>query len=225
MRNIFIWYGQVNTDIKGFFITFEGPEGAGKSSQIRMLQAALTAAGRRVTVTREPGGTPLAEAIREVVKTHHSREAVHPVTELLLMEAARSQHVNEVILPALREGAIVLCDRFFDSTTAYQGGGRGLERAAVEKLNVFASLAVVPDLTVLLDLPPEKGFERASHRIETRGQFDRFEAETLTFHRRVRESFLRIAAENPARVKVVDADRDRETIHREIMELVDELVR
>lgn len=210
---------------QGFFITFEGPEGAGKSSQIRMLAEALTASGREVVTTREPGGTPLAEEIREVVKTHHLGEPVHPVTELLLMEAARSQHVSEVILPALRAGKIVLCDRFFDSTTAYQGGGRGLDREAVEMLNSFAALSVVPDLTILMDLPPEHGFARASRRVETQGEYDRFEAEDLAFHRRVRDAFLAIAAKFPERVKVVNADRDREAIRRDIWELADELVR
>ena len=215
----------MDSEKQGFFITFEGPEGAGKSSQIRMLQAALAAAGRPVVATREPGGTPLAEAIREVVKSHNSGEAVHPVTELLLMEAARSQHVSEVILPALERGSIVLCDRFYDSTSAYQGGGRGLDLRAVGMLNDFASLSTVPDLTILMDLPPERGFERAEHRAETQGEYDRFEAEKLDFHRRVREAFLKIAAAEPERVKVIDADRDRETIHREILELVYERLR
>lgn len=224
-RTFFFRDPQVNTHEQGFFITFEGPEGAGKSSQIRMLEEALTARGRHVITTREPGGTPLAEAIRELVKNHHFAESVHPVSELLLMEAARCQHVTEVVVPALREGKIVLCDRFFDSTTAYQGGGRGLDREKIAFLNDFAALSVVPDLTVLLDLPPEHGFERASHRAETQGEYDRFEAEDLAFHRRVHDAFMEIARREPDRIKVVDADRDREAVHREILELVDGLVR
>ena len=133
---MFFYSGTVLCAMKrGYFITFEGPEGAGKSSQIRMLGSALSDAGCDVVITREPGGTPLAEAIRNVVKGHRGDEEVHPVTELLLMEAARSQHVSQVILPALRSGKIVLCDRFYDSTTAYQGGGRGLDMETVQKLN------------------------------------------------------------------------------------------
>jgi len=210
---------------RGWFITFEGPEGAGKSSQIRMLAEALRASGREVVTTREPGGTPLAEAIRNVVKGHRGDEAVHPVTELLLMEAARSQHVSQVISPALAAGRVVLCDRFFDSTTAYQGGGRGLDREMVERLNALGTLGVKPDLTLLLDLPPERGFERTGRRVETRGEYDRFELEKLDFHRRVRQTFLDLAAREPERVKVIAADRDPEAIRRDIWSVVDEFVR
>ena len=210
---------------RGFFITFEGPEGAGKSSQIQLLGAALTAAGRKVVVTREPGGTPLAEAIRNVVKGHRGDEEVHPVTELLLMEAARSQHVSQVILPALEAGSIVLCDRFYDSTTAYQGGGRGLDMETILGLNAFASLGVLPDLTILLDLAPERGFERTGRRMETQGEYDRFELEKLDFHRRVRAGFLELARREPHRIRVVDADRGQAEIHRDIKEVVDELLR
>lgn len=210
---------------RGYFITFEGPEGAGKSSQIRMLGAVLSGSGCEVVITREPGGTPLAEAIRNVVKGHRGAEEVHPVTELLLMEAARSQHVSQVILPALRSGKIVLCDRFYDSTTAYQGGGRGLDMETVLKLNSYAALGVVPDLTILLDLPPERGFERTGRRVETQGEYDRFEEEKLDFHRRVRAVFLELARREPHRVKVVDADREQALIQKDIKEAVDELVR
>ena len=210
---------------RGYFITFEGPEGAGKSSQIQLLGAALTSAGYEVVVTREPGGTPLAEAIRNVVKGHQGAEEVHPVTELLLMEAARSQHVSQVISPALKAGKVVLCDRFYDSTTAYQGGGRGLDVDIVLRLNDFASQGVVPDLTILLDLTPERGFERTGRRAETQGEYDRFELEKLDFHRRVRSAFLELARREPRRIKVVDADRDQAAIHRDIKEAVDELVR
>ena len=210
---------------RGYFITFEGPEGAGKSSQIQLLGAALTASGHEVVITREPGGTPLAEAIRNVVKGHRGDEEVHPVTELLLMEAARSQHVSQVILPALEAGSIVLCDRFYDSTTAYQGGGRGLDMDTILGLNAFASLGAIPDLTILLDLTPERGFERTGRRAETQGEYDRFELEKLDFHRRVRAVFLELAKRDPRRVRVVDADRGQSEIHRDIKEVVDELVR
>ena len=210
---------------RGYFITFEGPEGAGKSSQIQLLGAALTAAGREVVITREPGGTPLAEAIRNVVKGHHGAELVHPVTELLLMEAARSQHVSQVIKPALDAGKIVLCDRFYDSTTAYQGGGRGLDMETIRRMNSFAALGIAPDLTILLDLAPERGFERTGRRAETQGEYDRFELEKLDFHRRVRAVFLELARREPRRIKVVDADRGQAEIQRDIKEAVDELVR
>ena len=210
---------------RGYFITFEGPEGAGKSSQIRMLGEALRAAGREVVITREPGGTPLAEAIREVVKGHNTGETVYPATELLLIEAARSQHVREVIEPALAAGKVVLCDRFYDSSTAYQGGGRGLKRETIAMLNEFAADGVVPDLTILLDLPPERGFERTETRAETQGEFDRFEEEKLDFHRRVRAEFLALAGREPQRVKVVSADRAKDEIGRDVLRLVDELIR
>ncbi len=141
------------------------------------------------------------------------------------MEAARSQHVSQIILPALEAGRIVLCDRFFDSTTAYQGGGRGLDMDIVRNLNSYASLGVIPDLTVLLDLAPERGFERTGRRVETQGEYDRFELEKLDFHRRVRAVFLELARREPQRVKVVDADREQSAIHRDIKEAVDELVR
>lgn len=210
---------------RGYFITFEGPEGAGKSSQIRMLGEALRSSGREVVVTREPGGTPLAEAIRGVVKGHNTGETVHPATELLLIEAARSQHVREVVKPALLAGKVVLCDRFYDSSTAYQGGGRGLALETVAMLNDFASDGIVPDLTILLDLPPERGFERTENRAETLGEYDRFEEEKLDFHRRVRAAFLALAEREPQRVKVVPADRGKEEIGRDVLRLVDELVR
>ena len=210
---------------RGYFITFEGPEGAGKSSQIQLLGSALTAAGYEVVVTREPGGTPLAEAIRNVVKGHQGAEAVHPVTELLLMEAARSQHVSCVIRPALEAGKVVLCDRFYDSTTAYQGGGRGLDMDTIIRLKSLASLGTDPDLTILLDLAPERGFERTGRRAETQGEYDRFELEKLDFHRRVRSVFLELARRDPRRMKVVDADREPAAIHRDIKEAVDEIVR
>lgn len=210
---------------RGSFITFEGPEGAGKSSQIQMLGDALSASGREVVITREPGGTPLAEKIRDVVKGFNGGEAVHPVTELLLMEAARSQHVSRIVRPALEAGRIVLCDRFYDSTTAYQGGGRGLDMEAVTRLNAFAALGVVPDLTILLDLAPERGFERAGRRAETQGEYDRFELEKLDFHRRVRAVFLELARREPHRIRVVDADREPMAIHRDILELANEFVR
>ena len=163
--------------------------------------------------------------MRTLVKNFDGPEKMHASTELLLMEAARAQHVREKIRPALAAGTIVICDRFADSTTAYQGGARGIEPPAIEFLNRFAMAECVPDLTFLLDLPPEVGFARTSIREETRGEHDRFEEEKLEFHQRVRAAFLAIAAREPERIRIIDATRTPETIHEEIRAIADELVR
>ena len=209
---------------RGLFITVEGPEGAGKSSQLRLLAEYLESRGRSCLCTREPGGTPLAETIRAVVKNHRGAEAMSPETELLLMEAARIQHVRGVIAPALTAGIDVLCDRFTDSTTAYQGGGRGIPFSEIRKLNTFAQAGCAPDLTLLLDLDPEIGFRRASGREETRGQYDRFEAEKLEFHRRVRAAFLAIARAEPKRIRIVDASGSVNQVQSEIRKIVDPFI-
>jgi len=205
----------------GLFITFEGPEGSGKSTQARMLAEFLESRGKATLVTREPGGTPLAETLRTLIKDFDGPEKMHASTELLLMEAARAQHVRELIRPALAAGKVVICDRFADSTTAYQGGARGIEQPAIEFLNHFAMAECVPDLTILLDLSPEAGFARTRLRPETAGKHDRFEEESREFHRRVRESFLAIARRQPQRVRTVDADRPPEQIHEEIKTIVE----
>ena len=204
---------------KGFFITFEGPEGAGKSSQVERLASYLRNKGYECLLTREPGGTSLAEKLRQVVKSHRGPEKVHPETELLLMEAARAQHVRELILPALSAGKTVICDRFFDSTTAYQGGARNLDRSTIDELNMFAAAGRKPDLTFLMDLPPEEGFRRIASR-KSEG-FDRFENEKLEFHRKVRQSFLHLAEREPERFCVIDATLDRETIAQKIRQVID----
>ena len=204
---------------RGFFITFEGPEGAGKSSQVAKLAEYLTGRGRECVITREPGGTALAELIRQVVKGHHGEEKVHPETELLLMEAARAQHVREKIIPALESGKIVICDRFSDSTTAYQGGARKLPLQAIAYLNDFASANRKPDITFLLDIPPETGFSRISSR-PSEG-FDRFENEQLEFHRQVRQAFLDIATSEPERICAIDGTLDRNIIAEKIRQVID----
>ena len=206
----------------GKFITFEGPEGAGKSTQLKLCADYLRSRGMEVVTTREPGGTPLAEELRGILKTHHGAEVLHPETELLLMEAARSQHVREVILPALEQGAAVLCDRFYDSTTAYQGAARNIDTELIQKLNLFASAFRKPDLTLILDLDIEAGFARAGKRTETAGEYDRFEAENRSFHRRVREAFLAIAAAEPERVRAVNAEGTPEEVAARIRSVVDE---
>ncbi|MBS1371696.1 MAG: dTMP kinase [Lentisphaeria bacterium] len=210
---------------KGYFITFEGPEGSGKSTQVRKLAEHFAAKGREVMVTREPGGTPLAEQLRTLVKNFDGPEKMHDSTELLLMEAARAQHVREKIRPALAAGKIVICDRFADSTTAYQGGARGIDLPAIDFLNRFAMAECVPDLTFLLDLSPEAGFARTSARAETLGEHDRFEEEKLDFHLRVRKAFLAVAGREPERVRTIDAGRTPDTIHEEIRAIADELIR
>ena len=192
------------------FITFEGGEGVGKSTQIELLATALRKAGYTVLTLREPGGRPISEAIRSILLDPENTE-LSPRTELLLYEAARAQLVDEVIAPALACGTVVLCDRFFDSTTAYQGYARGLDRAEIQTLNLFATGDLVPTRTIVLDLPPEKGLSRA-----TIHKADRLERESLTFHKKVRDGFLALAEAEPHRVRVVDADNTPEQIAVEI---------
>ena len=209
---------------RGLFITFEGPEGAGKSTQVVKLLEYLRSCGISAVSTREPGGTALAEQIRDVVKGHRGEEKMCPHTELLLMEAARSQHARIFIRPHLESGVTVICDRYTDSTLAYQGGARGISKDEIVMLNAFASGNTLPDLTFLLDLSPEAGFSRTRKRQETAGEFDRFEAEKIDFHLRVRRSFLELAAEDPARVRVIDADQTPEAVHSDIVKVINEFI-
>lgn len=179
---------------RGKFVVFEGPEGAGKSTQLALLRGRLTAAGRDPVFTREPGGTPTGDAIRSVVLDPQLR--VDPLTEFLLYSAGRAQHVADVIAPALAAGRDVVSDRFTAASVAYQGYGRGLELQLVERLNLRVTNGLTPDLTVLLDIDPELGLERASGRSE----HDRLEAAGLEFHRRVRAGFVaqaQAAADGP----------------------------
>ena len=210
-------------DPRGWFITFEGPEGAGKSTQIQRLAAYLTGRGIKVCCTREPGGTPLAEYLRAVIKQYSGKEPVADLTELLLIEAARVQHVRDVIAPELNRGAWVLCDRYSDSTSAYQGGARGMDMQVVRQLNALAMGDCVPNLTFLLDLPVETGFERTGKRVETQGETDRFEQESRAFHERVRQTYLRLAAQDSRRIKVIDAAQSAEMVFQAIVQVVDAL--
>ena len=190
---------------RGIFITFEGAEGSGKTTQIRAAADFLRAAGREVVVTREPGGTPIADRIRAILLDRAS-DGLTPAAELLLYFAARAQHVAEVIRPALAAGKTVLCDRFADATAAYQGHGRSLDLARIAEWNAWATDGLAPDLTVLLDLPVEDGLTRARRRVsESGGAEGRFEAEDLAFHRRVRDGYLALAAAHPERIVRVDA--------------------
>ncbi len=184
----------------GLFITLEGPEGAGKSTNREYLAERLRAAGLDVVLTREPGGTPLAERIRELLLAP-SDEAMHADTELLLVFAARAQHLSEVIRPTLARGAVVLCDRFTDATYAYQGGGRGLSQARIASLESFVQGDLRPDLTLVFDLPVEVGLARAT----ARGRLDRFEQEGRAFFEAVRNTYLQRALAAPERYTLVNA--------------------
>nr|WP_262387480.1 dTMP kinase [Pseudomonas chlororaphis] len=201
------------------FITLEGPEGAGKSTNREYLAERLRAAGIEVLLTREPGGTPLAERIREVLLTPGD-EVMNPDTELLLVFAARAQHLAEVIRPALARGAVVLCDRFTDSTYAYQGGGRGLSVERIATLERFVQGELRPDLTLVFDLPVEVGLARAS----ARGRLDRFELEGRVFFDAVRQAYLKRAAADPARYLLVDASQPLSQVQQALDALLPKLL-
>ena len=187
----------------GLFVTFEGIEGVGKSTQVALAAQVLAERGRELIITREPGGTPVAERVREVLLAT-DLPAMAPLTELMLMFAARAEHLASTILPALNRGAIVLCDRFHDATYAYQGGGRGMALSDIAVLEKLVIGANAPNLTVLLDAPVGVALARAAAR---RGQADRFEQEREDFFERVRATYLARAAAEPARFRVIDADR------------------
>jgi dTMP kinase len=205
--------------MRGCFITFEGVEGCGKSTQIALLRDHLQSKGYSVLVTREPGGTPIAEAIRDVL-LDPANKAMGATAELLLYEAARAQHVYEKIAPALAAGQIVLCDRFADSTTAYQGAGRGIAPELLHDLHHMATAGVWPDRTLLIDLPVEIGLDRARDR----GRKDRIEQESLDFHQRVREGFLALAQADPDRITVIPGDQPVEVVHQAILRAVEPML-
>ncbi len=202
---------------RGIFITFEGIEGSGKSTQIRELRDFLQASGHTVISTREPGGTPLADRIRDLLLSHHS-EKVSEKSEIFLYLASRSQHIASVVKPALYQGITVLCDRFFDATLAYQGYGRGLDIDFLHKLNRYATEGISPDLTILLDIPAETGIKRISQNPER--TLDRLESENLSFHERVRRGYLQIASSEPERFMIVDGSSSQEKISHQIREEV-----
>lgn len=200
-------------------ITFEGTEGCGKSTQMRLLADALQQRGYRVCSTREPGGCPISNAIRRILLDPAST-SMDPLTELFLYAAARAQHMAEIILPALGRGEVVLCDRFIDATVAYQGYGRGLDLARIHQLNQQATGGRKPDLTVLLDIPLEEGLRRAIARNGSQQEDEgRFEQENLDFHRRVRDGYHTLAA-NDARFRVVDAAGSVESVAERIEKTV-----
>ncbi len=199
----------------GFFITFEGGEGAGKSTQVKRLAAKLRAKKYDVVVTREPGGSPGAEAVRHVLLSG-AAEPFGPGMEALLFAAARSDHVEQVIRPAVARGAIVLCDRFMDSSRVYQGVTGGLDPAFMRVLERVAINGMVPDLTLIFDLDAAEGLRRASARRGSADGPDRFEKETLATHQQRRDAFLAIAAAEPGRCTVIDASGDAETVENRV---------
>lgn len=203
---------------RGLFITLEGLEGVGKSTNLAFVRDWLRARGCEVVVTREPGGTPLAEEIRQLLLANRD-EPVAPTAELLLIFAARAQHLQEVIEPALARGAWVLCDRFTDATYAYQGGGRGLDTAAIAQLEQLVQGGRRPDLTLILDIDPAVGLQRAL----ARGELDRFEQEAVVFFERVRRAYGELAAAAPERYALVDAGRELAQVQSAIEQVLERL--
>jgi dTMP kinase len=210
------------TTERGRFITFEGPEGSGKSTQLRMLAERLRKAGRDILETQEPGGTPIGVQIRHVLLDAKNRELC-PTAELLLMFASRAQNVDEVILPALSAGRTVLSDRFTDSTLVYQGVGRGLGADLVYELDRIACRGLIPDLTLLIDIDAETGLARA-HRRSTRTEDPetRMEEQDVGFHRRVRDAYRQLASDEPARVKLIDGSQTRQAVAEQVWHAVQE---
>ena len=207
------------------FITFEGVEGSGKTTQIRRLKRYLTQKGIACKVTREPGGCPIGEKVRKILLDPDHREMV-PLSELLLYEASRAQHVKEVIEPLLERGVTVLCDRFSDATIAYQGFGRKLDLGLIQRFNRLSTQRIKPDITFLLDCPSDMGLKRAIQRNQTlkKEKEERFEREKIQFHHRVRRGYLSIAKQEPHRVKVIDTRQGEEKTFEKIRQIIDKLI-
>ena len=200
------------------FITFEGGEGSGKSVQAKLLYRKLHKLAIPVIITHEPGVTSLGKRINHLLKWTQNID-ISPVAELMMFNVSRAQLVKEVINEALQGGQTVICDRFYDSTTAYQGYGRGIDIETVKTVNKIATGGLAPDLTIYLDMPPEQGFKR-----KAKDKPDRFEAEAIDFHRRVREGYLKLAQAEPSRWRVINGVQDREVIAAEIWKNVSELI-
>ena len=206
----------MSTTKRGLFITFEGPEGSGKSTQLRRLAARLRAEGRTVLETAEPGGTAIGMQIRRVLLDAKNHE-LRPTTELLLMFAARAQNVDELILPALSRGEIVLCDRFTDSSLVYQGAARGLGAEVVYEVDRIACRGLVPDLTIVVDIATELGLQRARARNRnTQDVETRLDEQAIDFHRKVRDAYLQLAVDEPGRVKLVDGSGSEEKVEIDV---------
>ena len=203
---------------KSKFITIEGSEGSGKSTNIRFVQDYLSSKNIDYVSTREPGGTPIAEKIRDLL-LDKSNTSLCDDAELLLMFAARAQHLNELILPALDAGKWVISDRFTDASYAYQGGGRGLSWEKIAQLEQWVQGALRPDATILLDIPVDIGMDR----VRERGETDRFEQEQLSFFNRIRESYLRLAKENPERFHIVDTQPSIKDVHQQLIAVMEKI--
>jgi len=200
---------------KGLFITFEGIEGCGKSTQARLLTESLRAQGQRVLLTREPGGPRISEEIRALLLNKEFTE-MNRLTEVFLYMASRAQHTLEWIIPTLEKGQNVICDRYYDSTYAYQGAAREIPEYEIETINTIATTGLKPDVTYIIDVPVEIGLERL-HNGTKAEDIDRLESEDMDFHRRVRKGFLKLAEEEPERIVVIDGKQSIEEIHQDIM--------
>ncbi len=205
--------------MKGIFITIEGGDGSGKSTQIDLLMSYFDEHGFKVLLTREPGGTPISEKIREVILDSNNVE-MDNMTEVLLYAAARAQHVAEFIKPSIEQGKVVICDRFVDSSVVYQGYARGVGIDAVEDINSYATLGLIPDLTILLDLPPDLGLFRKKNQ----QALDRLELESDAFHLKVNEGYRLLAKRHQNRILTVDATKSIEDIHQIILEAIKTLL-
>ena len=201
------------------FITFEGGEGAGKSTAIKRIVEKLTSEGYEIVLTREPGGTPIAEEIRNVI-LDKKNTAMDPRTEALLYAASRRQHLVEKVIPALKEGKLVLCDRFLDSSLAYQGGARGIGIDTVYNMNLFATEGMLPDLTILFDIKPEEGLARIA--ANSQREVNRLDVEKLTFHNRVRDSFHELAKKFPERFVIVDASKTPDEVFEDAYKAIED---
>ena len=209
------------------FITLEGIEGSGKSTQILHIFNFLNQLGLKCVMTREPGGTRIGGKIRSILLDPESA-AMNPAAELLLYTADRVQHIQEIILPAIEGGGIVICDRYFDATLAYQGIARGLDMALILDLHQLICRNLKPDLTFLLDLSPKTGLQRAWHQLESGSRKDtesRFEKETLAFHERVRAGYLAIAGKEPERFRIIDASQSQERVQAQILRVLESEIR
>jgi dTMP kinase len=209
------------------FITLEGIEGSGKSTQILHVVNFLNQSGRKCVMTREPGGTRIGRKIRSILLDPES-SGLNPAAELLLYTADRVQHIQEIILPAIKGGSIVICDRYFDATLAYQGVARGLDMTLILDLHQLICRNLKPDLTFLLDLPPAAGLMRAWKQLESGSRMDtesRFEKETLAFHERVRSGYLAIAEKEPARFRIIDASQSQDQVQAQITRVLESEIR
>jgi len=210
---------QLTASKRGIFISFEGIEGSGKTIQARLLSEYLIKKGYKVILTEEPGGTRIGLKLRDLLLSAENRE-ITPVTELLLYNASRAQHIKEVILPALKSGSIVITDRFSDSTVAYQGFGRGIDLRLIDSIGKIVTEGLSPNITILLDLDVETGLMRNRGINKT----DRLELEDVEFHKRVKKGYLAIAAKEPERIKLIDASRSIEEINHKIIYIVTDLI-